>query len=301
MTAKLTRLTEDEARNLLETIRWPDGPCCPRCGSTDVVSVGGKSARPGLRRCKDCPGRKQFTVTVGTIFESSKIPLRDWVYAFARMCASKKGISAHQLHRELGITYKSAWFMCHRIRHAMQQDGTIKLDGTVEVDETYVGGKPRRKGVSKRGRGTAKTPVVALVQRDGQVRSRVLGDVTGATLKGAIREHVQSSATIMTDEHAGYKGIGREFDGGHRVVKHSAGEYSRKVDGASTNSAESHFALIKRGVYGTFHHVSKRHLQRYCDEFAFRWNHRKISDTERAVAALRSADGKRLFYRAPAG
>lgn len=295
--AQLTRLTEEQARTMLEKIRWPEGPICPKCGSVNAVKLGGKAGEKGQCKCRDC--RKKFTIRVGTIFEDSPIPLRDWVYAFSRMCASKKGISAHQLHRELGVTYKTAWFICHRIRHAMQQDGTLKLDGTVEVDETYVGGKPRKKGVSKRGRGTKKQPVVALVERDGNVKSRVVADVTGKTLKGAIRESVDRSATIMTDEHAGYRGIGAEFDGGHKTVNHSSGEYARASDGACTNTVESHFALIKRGVYGTFHHVSKKHLQRYCDEFAFRWNHRKVTDGERTLAALEAVSGKRLMYRQP--
>lgn len=297
--AQFARMTEIEARDLLESIRWPDGPVCPKCGSVNAMKMGGKAGEKGQCKCRDC--RKSFTVRVGTIFEDSPIPLRDWVYAFSRMCSSKKGISAHQLHRELGVTYKTAWFMCHRIRHAMQQDGTLKLDGTVEVDETYVGGKPRHKGPhNKRGRGTKKQPVVALVERDGRIKSRVVANVKGSTLKAAIRESVESTATIITDENSGYRGIGAEYAGGHKTVNHSAGEYSRQSDGACTNTVESHFALIKRGVYGTFHHVSKHHLQRYCDEFAFRWNHRHVSDGERIMAALGATDGKRLTYREPA-
>ena len=296
--AQLTRLTEEQARTMLEKIRWGNGdPYCPQCGSTNAMKLGGKAGEKGQCKCRDC--RKKFTVKVGTIFEDSPLPLRDWVYAFSRMCASKKGISAHQLHRELGVTYKTAWFMCHRIRHAMQQDGTLKLDGTVEVDETYVGGKPRYRGKhNKRGRGTKKQPVVALVERDGSVKSRVVADVTGNTLKVAIRENVSQTATIMTDENAAYNGIGADFAGGHKTVTHSAKEYARP-DGTNTNTIESHFALIKRGVYGTFHHVSKKHLQRYCDEFAFRWNHRKVSDGERTLVALESVGGKRLMYRQP--
>jgi len=294
-TSELSRLTEEQARMMLEGIRWPNGPVCHECGSLNVVAINGKTARPGLKRCRDC--RKQFTVTVGTIFESSHIPLRNWVYAFGRMCASKKGISALQLQRELDITYKTAWFMCHRIRYAMQ-DTTIvgtKLTGTVEVDETYVGGKPRYKGQSKRGRGTKKTPVLALIERKGNARTHVVCDVTSNTLKGSIRKHIDSSARIMTDDNSSYNGIGVEFDGGHEAVKHSAKEYARK-DGANINTAESYFAIMKRGIYGTFHHVSTRHLPRYCDEFDFRWNHRKIDDGERTVAALAMTEGKRLTY-----
>ena len=270
----------------------------PICPCANVAELTGKSCRPGLKKCRDC--RKQFTVTTGTIFHRTHVALWQWVYAFARMCASKKGVSAHQLHRELGVTYKTGWFICHRIRHAMGPDAKeVKLTGTVEVDETYVGGKPRKKGVSKRGRGTKKTPVVALVERNGRVRSRAICNVTANTLKSAIRNNVDPSATIMTDEHTGYRGIGTEFAGGHRTVNHGRGEYAKR-DGTSTNTIESHFALIKRGMYGVFHHVSRGHLQRYCHEFDFRWNHRKTSDTERTLAALRGAEGKRLMYREPA-
>jgi len=293
------RLTDDQARQHLESIRWPEGPICPHCGSVNAIKLQGKATRPGVCKCRDC--RKQFTVTVGTIFERSHVPLQNWLYAFARMCASKKGISAKQLERELEVTYKTAWFMCHRIRHAMQGELSGPLVGTVEVDETYVGGKPRKgTGIKhKRGRGTSKVPVVALVERNGNVRTRVICDVTGKTLKSAIRTNVHSSATIMTDEHRGYLGIGGEFSGGHRTVCHGTGEYA-KPDGTNTNTVESFFALIKRGVYGNFHHVSRKHLQRYCDEFSFRWNQRKVTDGERTLAALRSTEGKRLMYRMPA-
>lgn len=295
----LCRFTEDQAREYLENLRWPNGAFCPHCGSVRAMALKGTACRPGLRKCSDC--RKQYTVTVGTIMERSHIALRHWVYAFARMCSSKKGISAHQLHRELGITYKAAWFMCHRIRHAFA-DGSPgpTMLGTVEVDETYVGGKPRFRGtaanpINKRGRGTKKVPVVALVERNGCARARVVCDVTGATLRGAIREHVNPSATIMTDENAGYRGIGPEFAGGHRTVNHGKREYS-KADGTCTNTVESYFALLKRGVYGTFHRVSRAHLQRYCDEFSFRWNQREARDVERTAAAVRLVGGKRLTY-----
>ncbi|MCH7808744.1 MAG: IS1595 family transposase, partial [Planctomycetes bacterium] len=174
MSAKLTRLSEDEARTMLESIRWPDGPVCPHCESDEATKLGGKAGAKGQHKCRSC--RKKFTVRIGTVFEESPIPLRDWVYAFARMCSSKKGISAHQIHRELGVTYKTAWFMCHRIRHAMTPDGELKLAGTIEADETYVGGKPRNRSRSNLkfcGGGTKKTPVFAAIQRGGDVRARV--------------------------------------------------------------------------------------------------------------------------------
>jgi transposase-like protein len=219
------------------------------------------------------------------------------------MAASKKGMSAHQLHRTIGVTYKTAWFIWHRIREAMREGGPQAALGgegqTVEVDETYVGGKPRKgtntKGQS--GRGTKKTPVVALVERNGRVRSRKIDRVDGATLKGAIRENVDRKSRIVTDEWRSYIGIGKEFDGGHEVVLHSASEYAR--DDVNTNTVESYFALLKRGIVGSFHHVSKEHLDRYCDEFSFRWNHRSMDDTQRAAAIVKGGVGKRLTYRLP--
>jgi len=212
------------------------------------------------------------------------------------MCSSKKGISALQLQRNLGLgSYKSAWHMAHRIRHAMDTGPfPPKLRGTVEVDETYVGGKTHG---GKRGRGAPrKTPVVALVQRSGQARTLVAENLTRETLHGAIREHVGRSAAIMTDDLPTYAGIGQEFQGGHQTVAHGKKEYVRGA--AHVNTAESFFSLLKRGIYGTFHHVSKKHLHRYANEFEFRWNHRKVNDGPRTVTALKASEGKRLIYRA---
>ena len=214
------------------------------------------------------------------------------------MVSSKKGISAKQLQRNLGLgSYQSAWHMAHRIRHAMANPGAAFLTGAVEVDETYVGGKPRPEHgapTAKRGRGTKKAPVVALVERKGSVRPRVIEHVDAKTLKGAIREHVNRKSTIYTDEWRSYMGIGSEFGGGHKTVNHGRGEYVR--DDANTNTVESFFALLKRGVYGVFHHVSKQHLQRYCDEFSFRWDRRSLEDGERTMDVIRGAEGKRLTY-----
>lgn len=307
--ANFYRMTNEQAREFLERIRWPDGPVCPHCGSREVMVLKGKATRPGVKKCKKC--RKQFTVTVGTIFHRSHIDLWKWVYAFGRICASKKGVSALQLQRELDLTYKSAWFMSHRIRYAMKQEPLAgMLKGVVEVDETYVGGKMRGRGPSKEdarkarlaGKGLPRhkmIPVLTLVERDGRATSRVVADVTKETLQSAIVELVDEGATIMTDEHRGYIGVGAHFEGGHKRVNHSKREYHRHSDDAGTNTVECYFSLLKRGVYGSFHNVSRQHLSRYLDEFDFRWNHRKVTDIERTVAAIEGAEGKRLTYRQP--
>ena len=280
---------------MLEGLIWANGKTCPHCGNCDQARIVGlmptatNKVRPGLYRCKEC--RKQFTVTVGSIFEGSKVALRDWVYAFAAICASKKGISALQLSRELGCQYKTAWFMSHRIRLAMRTEDMEKLMGTVSVDETYVGGKPRNPGEGK-----PKMPVVALVEKGGRARSKVTTDVTRATLRKHMTANIDRSATIMTDEAKTYMGIGKFFQG-HKTVNHSQREFAR--GGAHSNEVESYFSLLKRGVYGTFHHVSPQHLQRFVDEFDFRWSNRFVSDTERTFIAIGQASGKRLMYRKP--
>ncbi|MDO8684159.1 MAG: IS1595 family transposase [Armatimonadota bacterium] len=300
----VARLTEDEARERLEAIRWPDGPICPQCSSREITRIEGKAedVRDGLLQCRKC--RTQFTVTVGTVMQGSHITLRQWVQAFHLMCSSKKGISALQLQRNLGLgSYRSAWHLSHRIRLAMQADPmAAMLAGTVEVDETYIGGKPRKgnpggveKSKSKRGRGTKKTPVLLLVQRGGNAFSKPIENVNGKTLKGAIKEMVDKNSRIVTDEWTAYNGISKHFAGGHHTVNHGAGEYAR--GDISTNTAESYFALLKRGVNGVFHHISKQHLHRYCGEFDFRWNYRGVTDGERTVEAVKGMVGKRLVYR----
>jgi transposase-like protein len=214
------------------------------------------------------------------------------------MCSHKKGVSALQLQRNLGLkSYKAAWHLAHRIRFAMQEEPLAALlTGTVEVDETYIGGK--RHG-GKCGRGAPnKTVVVALVERNGRVRSKPVRTISARELKGAIRENVDQDARIMTDELRSYSGIGQEFTGGHKTVNHGTGEYARgKNYDININSAESYFALLKRGIHGTFHHVSAKHLSRYCDEFSFRWGQRKSTDGERAMAAIRGGAGTRLTYQ----
>lgn len=284
----------EKAREHLEAIRWPNGPVCPHCGGVERNSkLEGKAHRAGLYFCGDC--RSQFTVTVGTVFERSKLPLHKWVMATHLMCASKKGISAHQLHRMLGITYKSAWFMAHRIREAMNGDGGGLLGsggGTVEVDETYWGNK-KRYGMNPRGAGH-KMKVVSLVEREGNVRSFHVPNVTAKTLKPILKAQIAADANLMTDEAKQYVKLGKEF-ASHESVMHSRGEYKR--GNAHTNTVEGFFSLLKRGLVGTFHHVGEQHLQRYVKEFDFRYNNRKVSDAERATNALKGIGGKRLSYR----
>jgi transposase-like protein len=300
------RLTENEARKILEDIRWPEGIVCSHCGSMNIVRIHGKTdkVRDGLLRCKDC--RKQFTVTVGTVMEDSHITLRQWIQAFHSMSSHKKGVSALQLQRNLGLhSYRSAWHLSHRIRLAMKEGPFASaLKGVIEVDETYIGGRPKKvdNKENKRGRGTKKTPVLAMIERNGRARTRVVNRVNAKELKNAIRENVNKDSAIMTDEFKSYNGIGNEFEGGHKVVEHSKGQYvTGENNEIHVNTDESFFALLKRGVHGTFHHISKEHLNRYCDEFSFRWNNRKLTDGERATQAINGMVGKRLTYNELSG
>lgn len=296
---EIAKMNEDEARTYLESLRWPNGPVCPHCQSQDVTRMEGKKHRNGAIQCNAC--RQQFTVTVGGVMESSKIPLVKWCMAFHLICSSKKGFSAAQLQRELGLgSYKSAWFMLHRIRHAMEQDVPDQLIGAVEVDETYVGGKPRGAGYHPRGRGTSKAPVIVLVQRDGNAVCKPVARVTGQELRGEIIRTVAKEATILTDEFSVYNGIGDHFMGGHETVNHGKKEYFRVGESGlpiHTNTAECFFSLVKRGHYGVYHQMSKKHLHRYCHEFGFRWNFRRLSDKACREAAIVGASGKRLMYR----
>jgi transposase-like protein len=266
----------------------------------NVTRFEGKAHRTGVYKCNDCT--EQFTVTVGTVMEQSHIPIRTWLMAFAILCSAKKGVSALQLQRQLKLgSYRSAWHLCHRIRHAMKRE-PLKglLAGTIEADETYIGGKPRRGSGNRRtGRGTKKTPVVALVERGGRVRAMPVERVDAKNLHAAIRENVDPASRLMTDEWKSYRGIGKHFEGGHHRVNHSKGEYAR--GDVHTNTVEGYFALLKRGINGSFHHVSKQHLARYCDEFSFRWNHRAETDSDRTKAAIKLAEGRRLTYRTPVG
>jgi transposase-like protein len=290
---------DDAARAHLESILWPDGPFCPRCGvmGERITKLQGKSTRPGVYKCKDC--RKPFSVTVGTVMERSHIPLSKWVLAAQLMASSKKGMSALQLQRMIGTTYETAWFLFHRLRECASDPSPSALGGenkVIEADESFIGGKARNvhagKPVPK------KMAVFVLVEREGEARAFHVAKVNAKTLRPIIVKHASRKSHLMTDEHTVYPRIGREF-AGHSAVNHSAGEYVRGGGFIHSNTVESYFALLKRGVYGTFHNISEAHLHRYLAEFDHRHNHRHLSDAERGDALLRAAKGKRLVYRQP--
>jgi transposase-like protein len=292
---KNASVSETLAVEFLEKQRWSGEPACPRCGSVEVYMMMGRdgSRNKDYRwRCRGCA--EMFTVRTATVFEETRLPLRVWVYAIWKACSSKKGISALQLSREMEITHKSALFILRRIRHGLGELNEPKLT----VDEVYVGPrKPRYKGISKQGRGTLKTPVIGMVQRGGDVRFQMLEKITAENLSNFIAENADRSCRIITDEYNLYNKVGRAFEGGHHVVKHSAGEYVKAGTDVHSNSIEGVFSLIRRGVMGTFHSVSKKHLPNYLNEFQFRWNTRKLDDGQRVSAAIKKIDGKRLEYR----
>ena len=292
------------ARAHLERTRWPHGPICPHCGVVNEATyIGGKTkaARDGCYQCNAC--REQFTVTVGTVFERSKVPLNKWLLASFLMASSKKGISAHQIGRSLGVTYKTAWFICHRLREAMNEPSPAPVGGhgkVVEVDETYVGGSETNKHANKRrpvrGR-QGKEAVVTLVERGGFARSFHVANVTAKTLGRVIFTNADRKSHLMTDGANPYRTIGRQFRY-HDSVDHGLGEYARGK--AHSNTVEGYFSILKRGVYGTFHHVSEAHLHRYLAEFDFRYNTRSalgVDDSQRSDELLRGIAGKRLTYR----
>jgi transposase-like protein len=289
---------EDAGRKALEALRWPDGPICPHCGNADQdkIAMGqGKAHRAGLYYCAACNG--QFTVTVGTVMEDTKIPLSKWLFAMHLMGASKKGMSALQLQRMLGVSYKTAWFLCHRIREAMNPTKPGPIGGqnkVVEADETLIGGKKKNRAFAKTA--PKKHTVLALVDRDGESRSFHVADVSAKTLREKIVTTVSRKSYLATDELASYESIGKEFSG-HGTVNHSADEYVRLGGFLHINTAECRFSLMKRAVFGTHHSISEAHLHRYLTEWDFKWNTRKMNDGERAALIAKGIEGKRLTYR----
>jgi transposase-like protein len=306
---------EIKAREWLEARVWPTGPVCPHCGATgdDVTKLEGKAHRPGLYQCSQC--REQFTVTVKTVFERSKIPLTKWLAALFLLTASKKGVSAHQVHRSLGISYKSAWFMMHRLREALRQGGLAPMGGTgkvVEIDETVIGkleGAPKRtyQGYGQQWRNT----VMALVERGGSVRTFHVDGTTTGTLLPIIHANIQAESLVMTDEGSWYRSLGKTF-AQHEAVNHSAKEYVRRDFSwhtgqltkltITTNTVEGYFSIFKRGMRGVYQHCKEKHLHRYLAEFDFRYNTRTAlayNDYQRAEIAAAGIVGKHLTYRRP--
>jgi transposase-like protein len=290
----------NKAREHLEALLWPEGPVCPHCGIVgNAAALSGKSTRPGVYKCRDC--RQPFSVTVGTVFERSKIPLNKWLLATHLLVSSKKGISSHQIHRVLSVTYKTAWFMTHRIREAMKPaTGTPQIGGsgkTVEADETYLAKSPK----TRKPKGTplhAKPApmVVSLVERGGNIRSKYLDD---RNIRQALDEHLDERSRLVTDGSTTYKFYMPTLDQ-HESVDHSKYEWSR--GDVHTNTLENFFSIFKRGLVGTYQHMDKKHLDRYLAEFDFRHNNRAklgINDARRAEIALKGIEGKRLTYRRP--
>ena len=287
----IAEMTEKQARTYLEDLLWNGEPICPHCGQRKSTKVDGKTTREGLYSCSKC--RKPFTVTVGTIMHRSHLPIKKWLIAFYLVCSSKKGISTLQLKRQLGLgSYRTAWLLVNKIRKAMESNPDFcKLFGYVEADETYVGGKDKG---GKPGRGSGKKSIVAGVQeRNGNVKSQPVKRVDAETLKSFILEHVDTRSILLTDEWRSYNKVGKLMTD-HMVVNHSRGEYVR--GDVSTNWIESFWSLLKKGIGGIYHHVSKKYLALYCSEFDFRWNHRKVSDFECFENALRGVIGKRVDY-----
>jgi transposase-like protein len=294
----------ESARQYLEKIRWPSGPICAHCGHDKAYLIVSRDVRAGLYKCAKC--RKQFSVTVGTLFERSHIPLHKWLLAVHYLSASKKGISSHQLHRMLGVTYKTAWFMAHRIREAMADPvfaGELGgIGGVIEVDETYWGNiakKQNRKSRAKNGpRGTGhKQKVVSLVERGGKVRSFHVEHVNSSTLKAILKKEISEDSRIITDESTVYGPWVKDFFVDHFQINHRSGEYGRGP--IHTNTIENYYSIMKRALRGTYQHVSGKHLRRYCGEFDFRYNNRDMTDAERTVVALRCIGGKRVTFKEP--
>ncbi len=296
---------QDAARAWFETSRWPASPVCPHCGSASVLRMEGMAHRAGLFHCRDCRG--QFTVMTGSVMERSHVPLSKWALAFHLMGASKKGVSAHQLHRSLKVAYNTAWFMAHRIREAMADPASTPIGGEgkiVEADEAYHGKKEiptpsrhrRGRPYIKKGKAAAKRPIFALVERGGEARAVHMPIVTAKNIRAVLVKHADRKSRLHTDESNLYPRVGAEF-ATHETVNHGAKEYAR--GDVTTNSVEGFFGVFKRGMIGVYQHCGEQHFQRYLDEFTFRYNNRSrlgIEDAERAVIAVKGAEGKRLTW-----
>lgn len=289
----------DEAKAVafLEQQRWGDEPYCPLCACVDVYRMmSGEQRNKDYRwRCRGC--KKMYTVRTGSVLEETRLPVRVWIFAIWKAASSKKGYSALQLSREMEITHKSALFVLRRLRHGLNEENPPKLTGTVEVDEVYVGGKPRYRRTGITGRGTEKTPVLGMVQRDGDVRFQMMDRITADRISEVLAVNADQTCRLITDEYSIYKTPGKWFAGGHETVKHGLNEYVRVGTDVHSNTIEGVFSLIKRGVMGTFHSVSRKHLPNYLNEFQFRWNTRKLDDGERVTRVVKMLNGKRLQYR----
>jgi transposase-like protein len=296
---KNASVSEPLAVAFMEKQRWADSPACPRCGETNVYQMKGRDGERNKDyrwRCRGC--RQFFTVRTGTPFEETRLPLRVWVYAIWKACSSKKGISALQLSREMEITHKSALFILRRIRHGLGEVEQPKFSNTtIEVDEVFIGGKKRHKGNADDRSVPEKTPVVGIVERNGDVRFKMMERVTAENLSEFVAENADLTCRIMTDDFKSYKKLGKRFQGGHFTTKHTAGQYAIPGTDIHSNTIEGVFSLLRRGMMGTFHSVIRKHLPNYLHEFQFRWNTRKMDDGQRVARAIKQIDGKRIRYR----